>query len=148
MSEYDHNSKPYQKHVFWLVFLALLINVIILSSIMYFVGSQSMMNSYKEKLKGIAVSVSKNISAEKHETIKTVDQQNTEEYKEIESYFQTIIAANPEIDDIYTLRPTEDPNIMTFVVAGQESGDRNNDNYIDQYRNFVPILVRNTMLII
>ncbi|PIY95494.1 MAG: hypothetical protein COY66_06540 [Candidatus Kerfeldbacteria bacterium CG_4_10_14_0_8_um_filter_42_10] len=132
MSEYDYNLKPYQKHVFWLVFLALFINVIIFSSVIYFVRSQSLMNDYKEKLKGIAISVTKNISAEAHENIKTINQQDIPEYLEIESYFQTIIIGNPEIDDIYTLRPTNDPNIMTFVVAGQESGDRNNDNFIDE----------------
>lgn len=132
MKEYDEKSHPYQRKVFWYVFITVLTIIVLLSGIMYYVGSSSMVDSYKTELKGIAAAVAQKISAEKHELITEEGQEDSTEYSEIARYFQTVIAANPAIDDIYTLRPTEDPNIMIFVVAGLETYDRNGDNYIDE----------------
>ncbi|MFH1535429.1 MAG: HAMP domain-containing protein [Patescibacteria group bacterium] len=89
------------------------------------------MSNTKSTLKEIATNVAVNVSNVTHDEIITNDQQDSQEYIEIESYFQNIIAANPIIDDIYTLRTTSDPNVMTFVVAGKETYDANGDNFID-----------------
>ncbi|MBU2235757.1 HAMP domain-containing protein [Patescibacteria group bacterium] len=131
MPKFDENSKPFQKQVFRYTAITFIGVLLIINLVVYFTEIATTMSNTKSTLKEIATNVAENISSVTHDEIITNDQQSSQEYIEIESYFQNIIAANPIIDDIYTLRTTSDPNVMTFVVAGKETYDANGDNFID-----------------
>ncbi|MBU0612743.1 HAMP domain-containing protein [Patescibacteria group bacterium] len=131
MPKFDENSKPFQKQVFRYTAITFIGVLLIINLVVYFTEIATTMSNTKSTLKEIATNVAVNVSNVTHDEIITNDQQDSQEYIEIESYFQNIIAANPIIDDIYTLRTTSDPNVMTFVVAGKETYDANGDNFID-----------------
>lgn len=131
MEKFEENSKPLQKQVFRYTAITFIMILLIVNGVVYISGSIAMMTKTKTTLKGIAINVAQNVSSITHDKIITNDQQESAEYIEIESYFKNVMDANPLIDDIYTLRPTADPNTMAFVVAGKQTYDANGDNFID-----------------
>ncbi|MDD1463575.1 hypothetical protein MEO39_26700 [Dolichospermum sp. ST_sed2] len=131
MPHLDEHSKPYQKEVFRYVFFGFFIVVLILNFVVYYAALNAVNRNVRQSLKEIAENVAENVSYLNLEKIVSNNQQQSLEFTEIEQYFQQVMTGNPLIDEIYTLRPTEDSNTMTFIVAGKESKDLDNDNYID-----------------
>ena len=132
MENQASSYRPYKKQVFFTLVLTYLIALLILNVVLYLVLTYSDLRDTQEVLKNIAINVSKEIPVDVHEKLVSPSQQSSADYKQIESYFQSIIAGNPKIDDIYTLRPTADPNWMTFVVSGLVTADNNENGIIEE----------------
>jgi hypothetical protein len=131
MEQFNENSRPFQKQVFRYTIIAFVIVLLGVNALVYFSGAAGMTNAVKSSLKIIAGNIAENVSYSTHEDIISNDQRESRKYLEIKEYFQHVMDGNPRINDIYTLRPTSNPDIMTFVVSGQETFDANNDNFID-----------------
>jgi len=99
---------------------------------MYILRNRSIMLDIKNTLRVSATNIAALVPIEAHERLYNLDQQNSADYKQIESLFKLAIAGNPNISDIYTLRPTSDPHKMIFVVSAQTTRDVNGDNNISE----------------
>ncbi len=121
----------------WMIFRPLFISacavVLIINVVVFVVITEEQFSENQNSLKAIASSVAENIPIDIHEQLQTTEQQSTDQYKKIETYFQSVLTANPKLDDIYTLRPTGEPHQFTFVVSGQETRDRNHNGTIDAF---------------
>lgn len=124
--------KPYQRHVFWQIFVLAVLFLIVGNVIMYVIDTQHAFRDFQTQLKQLAVNVADRIPVDVHEQITSSEQMESLEYNAIEKELQIIAAANPSIDDIYTLRQTVTPNIFSFVVSAAETEDRDGDNKIDE----------------
>ncbi|MFZ3015948.1 MAG: PAS domain S-box protein, partial [Minisyncoccia bacterium] len=85
----------------------------------------------RQKLIAIAVSASAVIDVDAHETILTEDDMNSENYERIHNQLHTLSQVNEGVDDIYTMRKTDQKNILEFVVSGYNTIDKNNDGTIE-----------------
>lgn len=85
----------------------------------------------RQKLMTIAKTAAYYIDAEKLEKIKTKDDENSKEYKKLHGKLKEIMEANPEIDDVYTLRKSEGKNWI-FVIEGMETKDADGDGIITE----------------
>jgi|GEM_PF-1610557 len=129
---YSEYFKPYEKRLFnYLVIISFLIILVVNISI-YAFASKNSLQQYQADLKKIATDIAGKIDAYTHEKITSPDQQKSAEYTALESHFQTIQLGNPNIDDIYTLRPSGKSHLMSFVVSGMPTFDSNNNGVIDQ----------------
>lgn len=88
----------------------------------------------RQKLISIAQTSAVMIDGDRHKEI-------TEEQNEDSAYVHEIlkkaIAANPGVDDVYTLKKTGRRNIWEFVSSGYETFDKNNDGKIEDYERAV-----------
>lgn len=84
----------------------------------------------RNKLMTIAKTTAYFIDAPTHEKIWAEEDMNGEDYKKIHLTLKKIAEANPEIDDIYTLRKSKINDDWTFVVEGYETRDLNEDGEI------------------
>ncbi len=131
--DYQESSyRPYQKRVFFTLITTNLIALITLNIVLYLALTYSEFKDTQEALKSIAIEVSQKIPIDTHEDLTEPSQQSSSDYKQIESYFQSVMAGNPKIDDIYTLRPTGDPNWMVFVASGRATEDLNDNGEIEE----------------
>ncbi|MDD5039565.1 MAG: PLDc N-terminal domain-containing protein [Patescibacteria group bacterium] len=122
---------PYQRHIFWPLWLISIVITVAISSMLYWVHSTQILGDTQRELRDIAVKTANMIPAETHELLQSPEDQNTERYAIIELYLQSVMAGNPKIDDIYTLRPTNKPHTMMFVVSGKPDIDADKNGVID-----------------
>jgi len=66
-----------------------------------------------------------------HNFIQTQEDEDTDNYIAIQSVYKKILAANDGVDDIYTLRTTDDENTWIFVVGTLDTADRNGNGKIE-----------------
>lgn len=85
----------------------------------------------RQKLMAIAASSVAAIDVSTHEAIRTEEDKDGENYLKIHILLKKIIKANPGVDDIYTMRKTDQENIWTFVSSGSETQDKNGDGLIE-----------------
>lgn len=133
MSNIRHKRNPYLKHTFNGLLLTGAVLLILANVSNYYILERRTFGFAQESVQAIAINVASNIPASLHESLTEVSQQNSDEYKVIENYFQIVTDSNPRVEDVYTLRPTADPNIFTFVVSAMEDEDLNNDGIIEQH---------------
>jgi methyl-accepting chemotaxis protein len=100
--------------------------------IIYIIQTRSIITEHRNELRDIATTVAGSISVVDHESLQKQDQITSSTYRAIEDQLRTIMAGNPTIDDVYTLRPTAQSNIFTFVVSAQETSDENENGLIDE----------------
>lgn len=103
------------------------------SWVVYFFLSHQQFAQTQDTAKRIAIKVASKIPASAHERITKPEDVNGEDYDLIETYFRWVMDGNPVIDDIYTVRKTVDPNVVTFVVSGQLTRDADGNNQIDEH---------------
>ncbi len=127
-----HNFYPYQRFVFWPLWILSVLLTAIISGVLYFVFSSITLHDVQNDLEQIAIKTAAFIPTEVHERLEKPSDQSSDDYRLLELYLQSIMSGNPSIDDIYTLRPTEDPDTMQFVVSGEETEDENRDGIIDE----------------
>jgi hypothetical protein len=127
----EYHYRPYRRFIFWTVVLVSLALLIIGNFATYVVRSQSIISDIKDELIASASQIAPLVPLQAHESLVQPEQQGSSDYTGIESMFQLIMAGNPAISDIYTLRPTRNPHEMLFIVSGQTTGDTNGDNIID-----------------
>jgi len=133
MSNIRHKKNPYLKHTFNGLLLSGIVLLILANVSNYYILERRTFGFAQESVEGIAVNVASNIPASLHESLTEVSQQNSDEYKVIENYFEIVADSNPRINDVYSLRRTADPNIFSFVVSGMKDEDVNNDGIIEQH---------------
>ena len=101
------------------LFLVLLVLVLVLTSVTTFFIYESSKTALREELSDHLVDLAKTtalmIDVDKHSQLEA-DEEDTENYKEIRAALQSVMAANPKIDDIYTMIRSEEENIWLFVV--------------------------------
>ncbi len=127
----DHYH-AYRTRSFWIVFLVTTGLIVITSSTLYYYISRVLFTQTQQDLRSIAEKTVALIPVDVHEKLQKPDDQNSDGYKQIEAIFKSVMAGNPKIDDIYTLRPTNSADTMTFVVSGKETADYNHNNVIDE----------------
>lgn len=134
MSARVHESsfRPYFKHIFWPLVMLAVVFIVVADVTVYFVSTDHLFHDIQTELQQIATNVADEIPVDIHERLVNPDQQKSDDYQQIESYFQAVMDGNPQIDDIYTLRPTSTPHQMLFVVSGMATGDANTDGKIDE----------------
>ncbi len=127
-----HPFNPYQRFVFWPLWVLSVILTAVISGILYYFLAQNLLQQTRAELEGIAVKTAGFIPTSIHENLQEPADQKSADYKLLELYLQSIMSGNPQIDDIYTLRPTDDPGTMTFVISGAETADHDTDGVIDE----------------
>jgi len=131
MSNIRNNKNPYFKNTFRGIILTGIALLIVLDVSVYYFLNERTFSSTQDTVKEIAINVASNIPASLHESLTEVSQQNSDEYKVIENYFQIVVDSNPKVDDVYTLRSTSDPNIVEFVVSGMTDEDTDGDGMLE-----------------
>jgi CheY-like chemotaxis protein len=81
----------------------------------------------RQKLVSIAQTTAALVDADEHERIMA---ENDEAYLNIREVFSKVVASNPGVDDIYTLRKTNKKNIWYFVATAYETQDADGDGKI------------------
>lgn len=122
----------YQRKVFLFISVFLIIATLAGATFAYAFRSNQILLEYRNSLEETAFRVSRKIPIEQHEVLINRDQQESEEYIMIEELFASTVDANPWIDDVYTLRPTDTKDIFRFVVSGSGTEDKNDDGIIDE----------------
>ncbi|MDD5566576.1 MAG: hypothetical protein PHH01_00030 [Patescibacteria group bacterium] len=134
MAEFDHLSyKPYQHRVFLMLLLSFLVFMLVADATVYYLLTNAAFRQTQKTLKDVATEVSAKVPVATLERLIDSSQQNSDEYREIESIFQSAMSGNPSIDDIYTLRQTATPNRMSFIVTGDTTRDSNGNNVIEEF---------------
>ena len=132
MSHIHHFARPYLKTTFSRLLIAGGILLVIINVSLYSFMNEHIFSLAQDSAKQIAINVASNIPTSLHENLTNPSQQSSDEYKVLENYFQIVTDSNPRVDDVYTLRPTSNPNIMTFVVSADVDADGNGDGIIDE----------------
>lgn len=131
--ELSHYLKPYQRHVFIRIFVTFIVIVVVANIGTYYFGTDHLLQTTRNNLMQIASKVANDIPVDLHESLISPEQQKSDDYKLLELYFRSVMDGNPKIDDVYTLRPTTNPQEMTFVVSGMETKDKNGNNLIEEF---------------
>ena len=104
-------------HKVFLVCVTLACSISIFSSFMLYRGAHSALREQmREALKGIASTAAIQIQYDLHRSIRTPADKSSPAYLQLRSQLQQVLKRNPRIRDLYTMRPTKDPNIFQFVV--------------------------------
>jgi len=123
---------PYQKRIFWLqIFISLTLSAIIGVGAYVFYSNMVFRDAQNE-LKNIAYRTAAFIPMDMHETIITTDDDKTENYRILSLYLKSVRAGNSLIDDIYTLRTTNQPDRMTFVLSAMDTADYDKDGVLEE----------------
>jgi len=124
--------KPFQASLFKYLILLSIIILLVADIAIYFISTSYSFKQTQNDLRLIAQHAAQGVPIVEHEKITRPDQLTSVEYKAIEKYFQEIMVGNPAIDDIYTLRPTGKPHLMSFVVSAMVTGDINGNDVIEE----------------
>lgn len=109
---------------------------VIVTSVFYLVFQvivlPQMESNIKARLKDFALIASNVINKEDHERIVSAKlTEDSNEYKTIKKTLQEVAMSGDQIDSIYTMVPTSDPNVMNFVVDSSVPEDRDKNGVID-----------------
>ncbi|MFA5134538.1 MAG: hypothetical protein WC505_01985 [Patescibacteria group bacterium] len=123
---------PFRRRVFLLLAFTTIASVLMIGIVVYIIFTRQVMREAQDELAAIATKTAALIPAETHEKLLEPADQDSDSYRILELYLQSVMAGNAKIDDIYTLRPTDTAHLMTFVISGKETKDADNDGYIDE----------------
>lgn len=84
----------------------------------------------RERLMVAAEIASTTVNMEKHERIVSPEDEDSPLYRQTVAPLEKIFTIDPTISSIYTLRPTNDENIATFVLDTAQELDENGDGVI------------------
>ncbi len=99
-------------------FSIVLVTSIILGISSYFVSKSYFRSNFEEKLRNLVSTVSAFVPAAQHSQIKTADDENSENYKQIKKILQNFKKTNPDLRFVYTMRKVGDQ--IQFVVDAEE----------------------------
>ena len=127
----------------WKAIIVLEIFVIVINSAIAFAVWNSthatLRNSLREELIAIASSSAAVIDVEKHENIQEGNDFGNEEYAKIQILLQKIKKGNSRIDDIYTMRKTDNEQVWQFVVSAAVTEDADGNGVIDDTETAVAV---------
>ena len=84
------------------------------------------------KLVAIASTTAEFINVSCHEKIREEKDEDSAAYENVHNFLKKMMAANPEADDIYTFRKTDEEGVWAFVAGGYEETDKNADGVIEE----------------
>lgn len=87
--------------------------------------------SLRRELMTIASIGSKLIDVEKHEMIRSPEDEDTPLYEEARAGIKELIKSNPLIDDIYTVKMSKKKNIVYFVLDAWDTQDKDGNGIIE-----------------
>lgn len=131
-NDYHPYHTLYRWKTFWWIFLSFILLAFVMSGMVYYGRRNAIMSEVRDELKTIAANVAAQLPIDLHNKLVASSQENSEEYSKIVDDLRQAIAANPNIDDIYTLRPTGEIHQYKFVVDAMESVDSDNSGIIDE----------------
>lgn len=131
-SSYHESFKPFQSRLFGYMMILSVLFLIVGNTAVYYASSSFYFQNIRTDLIDIATEAAKNTPIHEHELITKTDQLTSSEYETVEKYFQSIITANPKIDDVYSLRPTGKKHLLSFVVSGMTTADHDQNGQIDE----------------
>ncbi len=113
--------KPYRTNTAILIVgaFAVLLICTFAVGLIYYVARESLMNEIRHQLISIASTAALQIDPIKHAKLKSREDENTPEYKELKEVMHRIQIANPNIRFIYTMTRTDEPNIWQFIVDAE-----------------------------
>jgi len=85
----------------------------------------------RKKLMSIASTAAIMVDSDAHEAVRTTDDEDGADYVRVQSFLQKVKKANPDVDDIYTMRKGEEENRWNFVVGSKNTADFNQDGTIE-----------------
>lgn len=85
----------------------------------------------RSRVQKIAETAAAGIDGDKHEELVNPEQEGSELYQSIQNPLKEIVKINSEVQSIYTLRKTETPFLLKFVVDSEETEDVNSNGEID-----------------
>ncbi len=88
--------------------------------ILYFHSTRALRNEVQQHLMSIASTTAAQIDADVHKTIRTRVDEDTPEYRQIESTLASAKRANPKVRFIYTLRKSKRAYVLRFVVEAED----------------------------
>ena len=98
--------------------------------ILYHQIHRAVLRQIQERLASVASSISVEIDPKTHAFLRSRADESTLEYRRMKALLRRQMAANPEIKDIYTMRPGKRPMIWEFVVdADPEDPARLGEEY-------------------
>ncbi len=106
------------------LFLVLLVLVLVITGATTFFVYDSSKSALREETRDHLVDLAKTtalmVDVDKHSQLEAGDE-DTENYTEIRAVLQSVLAANPKTDDIYTMVHSDEENIWLFVIDAYES---------------------------
>ncbi len=127
-----HHKHASHGRIVTTLFLASYGITLVVAGLLYVFLSRSALNRTQQDLATIAERTANRISVIAHEQLKVPEDQDSDSYRSVEQFVQSVMSGNPKIDDVYTLRPTDTPHLMTFVVSGKPTYDYDHDGIIDE----------------
>lgn len=127
-----HSFRPYQRFLTLHLFLVFVLVGALGSTTVYVYRARVLFRETQATLKQVAQNAAQNIPVEEHEKVSQVGDEKLAAYAEIVERFTAMMDGNPNIDDIYTLRPTSQEGIFTFVVSARPTEDSNGDGVVEQ----------------
>lgn len=105
------------------LFLVLLVLVLVITSttayFAYAGTEEALREGTSSHLTDLAKTTALMVDVDKHSQLEAGDEY-TEDYTEIRAVLQSVMATNSEIEDIYTVAPADEENILRFVVDVHE----------------------------
>lgn len=96
----------------------------------YVLIGDSILLELRNRAMSIATLVAEDVDAELHETLVDPSQEDSSVYELTATPLRQAAEDYPYIDSIYTLRRTEDPNTLVFVLDSMETEDTDGDGLI------------------
>ncbi len=107
--------------------------VAVLALFLYFYLSRNTFEDIRTRAKNTAVNIAQEIDVDLHESLVDPEQEESENYKKIQDRFKFVVKLYPELKSIYTLRKTDQPHILSFVIDSAETKDLDGNGVIDPH---------------
>lgn len=104
-------------HKVFLICAGLACSISLFGSLMLYRGAKhALREQVREGLKGIASTAAAQVESDLHRSIRTPNDKSSQAYKQVRTKLRQLLVTNPRIRDVYTMRPTKNPNVFQFVV--------------------------------
>lgn len=128
----------------WIILIAVeLVAIIGISVADYFLWKEAkniLREVSRQKLMALASSSAALVDPEKHEKIINKSDEKGRNYKKIQSTLGKITGSNPEIYDIYTIRKSQNGEVVwSYVVGVYDTYDKNQDGIIQPYERGIRV---------
>lgn len=130
---HDEFFSPYQRYIFWPLWILSIAMTIVISGILYWVLATQQLNETREELQNIATKTAAFLPLSIHEKLIESENQKSDDYELLQLYLQSIMAGNPKIHDVFTVRVKERADIYEYIVSGRDTKDINSDNLIEGF---------------
>lgn len=111
------NKIGFYNNIFLVIVLVATIGV------MYYFFNAQLIGQFRDRLMDVAKAAAITIDVNKHEHLKTRQDENTLEYKQIKALLKKFKDVNKDVAYVYTMRKSDKPDEWQFVVDAAEGKD-------------------------